>query len=173
MAILDIKLYGDKILRKKAEPVKEIDAEIIDLVENMVTTMYAARGIGLAAPQVGVPWRIIIIDVNTGEDSCNDRLILINPEIVEQEGILEEEEGCLSIPGVIAKVKRVDKLVVKGLDIKGNSVKISASQLLSRAILHEIDHLNGVLFIDHLSFLQKLLLRNQLNDVKKKRKTNR
>lgn len=148
--VLKIVKYPNPILRRKSKEVKEIDGCVIKLIDDMVETMYAAPGLGLAAPQVGVNERILVIDPSAGEDKS--KLIkIINPVIVEADGEVIEEEGCLSIPGEYANVRRAAKVLVKGLDVDGKEVEIEAEDLLARAFQHEIDHLNGVLFIDRLS----------------------
>ncbi len=167
MSILNIKIYGEEVLREKARPVKEINKKIIDLVRDMADTMYKAPGAGLAANQVGVLKRIIVIDVTGGENGGKNLIALINPEIVEKDGLMEGDEGCLSLPGITASVKRFAKVTICGLNVKGKPVKITASDLLSKALQHEIDHLNGVLFVDHLSFTQKIFIQNKLKELEK------
>ena len=154
MAVREIKKYPDEILKKKALPVKKIDGDVRNLIKDMVDTMYAAPGIGLAAPQVGVSKRIIVIDVSTKEEK-HPLIILINPEIVDAEGIVDSDEGCLSVPGYNASVKRAEKVVAKGLDQDGNSTEVSGTGLFARALQHEIDHLDGVLFVDRLSSIKR------------------
>ncbi|MDD5013775.1 MAG: peptide deformylase [Atribacterota bacterium] len=161
MAILEIKEYGDPILREKAPLVEEITPDILNLIKDMAETMYTGSGAGLAAPQVGVSKRIIVID---GEE---DGLIaLINPMIVKSEGELVEEEGCLSIPGIYSQVKRSSKVTVKALNENGDSIEITKEGLSSRALQHEIDHLNGILFIDKIGRMERQVL---LNKLKKKK----
>jgi len=152
--VLEIKTFPDKILRGRSEEVTEITDEIQSLIYDMADTMYSAPGIGLAAPQVGVKKRIIVIDITAGEEKGH-LLKLINPVIVEKSGEVLSEEGCLSIPGEYEKVKRFDKVVAEALDIDGNKIRIEAEDLLARALQHEIDHLEGVLFLDHLTGLKK------------------
>ena len=143
MAIRDIRHYQkDDILRKKSKPVDKIDDKIITLLEDMAETMYKAEGVGLAAPQIGILKRIIVIDVGEGI------IELINPEIIWEKGVQDGEEGCLSIPGYSARVKRPARVKVKGLNRKGEEVEIIGTDLLARALCHEIDHLDGILFID-------------------------
>lgn len=170
MSVLNIKIYGDSVLRDKANPVKEFSKKILDLVDNMTETMYKAPGVGLAANQVGVLKRIIVVDVTNGENGRENLIVLINPEIIEKEGSLEEDEGCLSLPGINGCVKRFAKVTVCGLNGKGKRVKITASDLLSRAIQHEMDHLDGILFVDHLSFTQKIFIQNKLKELKRRKK---
>ncbi len=142
MAIRNLRYKGDSLLRKKSREVKKIDSRVITLINDMVETMYKEEGIGLAAPQVGVLKRVAVIDLG-------DNLIkMINPQIIEKKGEEIDIEGCLSIPGESGKVKRPKKIKVKYLDIDGNEKVLKATGLLARAFCHEIDHLEGVLFID-------------------------
>jgi peptide deformylase len=161
MAILEIKEYGEPILRGKALPVKEIDPEILNLIKDMAETMYTDSGVGLAAPQVGVSKRIIIID---GEEE--GLMVLINPILVKSEGELVEEEGCLSIPGIYSQVKRSSKVTVKALNENGDPIEMTKEGLAARALQHEIDHLDGILFIDRIGRTERQIL---LNKLKKKK----
>jgi len=142
MALRQIVQVGDPVLRKKSKMVEKIDDKIITLLDDMVETMYKEEGVGLAAPQVGILKRVIVIDVGDGP------IKLINPELVESEGEEIDLEGCLSIPGETGEVPRPKKVKVKYLDIQGNAQIIEGTGLLARALCHEIDHLNGVLFTD-------------------------
>jgi peptide deformylase len=144
MAIRNIRKVGDELLRKKSKKVDEINDRILTLIKDMQETMYAADGVGLAAPQVGILKRIAVIDVGQGP------INLINPEILETEGEYLDEEGCLSIPGQQGKVLRPEKVKVKALNEKGEEFVLEGEGLLARALCHEIDHLDGVLFIDKL-----------------------
>jgi peptide deformylase len=164
MSQLNIKTYHDSVIREKCTPVKSIDKEIQSLIDNMIETMYAAPGIGLAATQVGASSRVIVIDTSFGEDP-DALLVLINPEIVHSEGEIVEEEGCLSVPGITAKVKRAEKVKVKGLNREGKEVMIEADGLLARVLQHEIDHINGLVFVDRLSRAKKVLLKNKLKKI--------
>lgn len=164
MAVMEIVLYPDERLETKCEPVDVVDDEIRNLVDDMVETMYDAPGIGLAAPQVGVLKRITVIDVRPGEGEegkegaeVNDLRVFINPEIIEREGTIVWEEGCLSIPGVYEKVKRSARVKVRALDRDGNPFELEAEELLAVCLQHEIDHLDGVVFFDHLSHLKRRL----------------
>jgi len=150
-------------LREKSLPVKEITPEILNLIRDMAETMYTASGVGLAAPQVGVAKRIIIID---GEEE--GLIILINPMLVKSEGEVIEEEGCLSIPGVYSEVKRSSKVTVKALNESGEPIEITKEGLLARALQHEIDHLEGILFVDRIGKVERQLLLNKLKKQKKK-----
>lgn len=155
MAIREIKRYPEKVLKEKATPVTDIDGDVQKLIDDMIETMYAAPGIGLAAPQVGVSKRIIVIDVSVKETEKTPLLVLINPEIIRTEGEIESEEGCLSIPGYITIVKRAERVLVSGLNRDGKEILIEGEGLLSRALQHEIDHLNGILFIDRISSIKR------------------
>ncbi len=159
MSLIPIHTYPDKCLRKKAQTVTAFDDALASLTQNMAETMYAAPGIGLAAPQVNIDQRVVVIDVS--EDK-NDLKVLINPEIVHKEGAQDYEEGCLSIPGVFGVVERAAQIEVKAQDLSGNAVEFQADGLLAICIQHEIDHLNGVLFIDHLSKLKRDRIKKRL-----------
>lgn len=165
-APLQLRYYGDPVLRKKAEPVSEITEAELQLAEEMLITMYATgNGIGLAAPQVGVLKRFLIVDVGEFDDEEYEPVMLFNPEILDEEGEIVAEEGCLSIPNVTADVKRPEKVVVEGINVARERVRIEAEGLLARALQHEIDHLNGVLFIDKLSGLKRQLLAGKLRQI--------
>ena len=152
MAILPIRALPDPVLRQKAKRVKAIDGSIRKLVGDMIETLHAAPGrAGLAAPQVGVSLRVIVIDIPEEED-----IVLINPEIVRRKGERMVTEGCLSVPGYYGVVKRAESVRAKGLDLKGREIKIRADELLAQALEHEIDHLNGVLYIDYVESPDKL-----------------
>jgi len=161
MPILQIVKYGNPTLTKKAEEIINLDKYVEKLAHNMLQTMYAAPGIGLAAPQVNESKRLITVDLSVGEDSQN-LIILINPELISQEGEITSEEGCLSVPDINEKVARPYRVIVKGIDLKGNEKTVEAEGLLARVLCHEIDHINGKLFIDHLSLLKKNLIRKKL-----------
>ncbi len=145
MSLLDVRLLGDPILRQETAPVASMTDEIRRLVADMFETMYAAKGIGLAAPQVGRLERVAVIDVGEGQPFA-----IINPEIVRAEGSAKGEEGCLSIPEVYGDVERAESVVIRALDADGMQFEIEASELLARCLQHEIDHLHGKLFIDYL-----------------------
>lgn len=153
--MLEIRLLGDPVLRTPAEEVEAVDDEIRRLAEEMFETMYAAEGIGLAGPQVGVGVRLFVMDVR---DPDIEPRAFINPVIVERSGSESEEEGCLSLPGLAGEVERATEIVVEALDLDGNALRHEAAGLEARCIQHEIDHLNGVLFIDHLSPLKRRML---------------
>ncbi len=149
--------YGAGVLHAPAEPVHEITEEIQQLVDDMIQTMYAAPGIGLAATQVGVGLRVFVCDVSAGRNAA-DLMVFINPEFVERDGMQLEEEGCLSIPGFNATVARPSRAVIKGLNREGREQVVEGSGLLARCFQHEIDHLEGTLFVDRLRGLQKDLI---------------
>lgn len=154
MALLEIKKYPDKILKQKAAFIESIDRDIQCLINDMIETMYAARGVGLAANQVGVLKRLCVIDTSIREEK-NPLIVLVNPVIIENEGVEEAEEGCLSVPGYIPTIKRAAKVSVKGLNREGKPIEIEATGLLARALQHEIDHLNGLLIIDRISPIKR------------------
>lgn len=153
--IREIRLYGDPVLREEAAPVEAFDDELERLIDDLIETMYEADGIGLAAPQVGVPLRVFVYDIRDPDVGPG---VLLNPEIVESDGSARDEEGCLSLPGLTEIVERPESIVVRALDRGGHAVEIEAEGLLSRCIQHERDHLDGVLFIDRLSPLKRRLL---------------
>lgn len=155
MAVLEIKTYPEKVLKEKALPVENIDGQIQRLIDDMIETMYAAPGIGLAAPQVGVSKRIIVLDVSVREEEKMPLIVIINPEIVNYEGETDSEEGCLSLSGYTTTVKRAEKVLVRGLNREGMPVEIEGEGLLSRALQHEIDHINGTLLIDRISSIKR------------------
>lgn len=177
MAIKDLVLYPDDVLRVQCRPVEEITDDVRALVKDMIDTMYDAPGIGLAAPQIGSDLRICVIDTSAPDDPDN-LWVLINPEIIQKEGKIVWEEGCLSIPGVFHDVKRAESVTVRATDINGDTYEIEATGLEAVCLQHEIDHLNGVLFLDHLSRLKlrmakKTYKRTRLNylaDLKEKKK---
>lgn len=159
--ILPIIKYGDPILQKVCEPVTVFDKELESLAKNMTETMYAAPGVGLAAPQVGVLKRLIVVDVTVGEKAGN-LITLVNPEIINAEGDQYEEEGCLSIPNFTGKVHRPYRVVVSGKSLQGKEKIIEGEGLLSRVFAHEIDHLNGILFIDHLGAIKRDIIKRKI-----------
>lgn len=160
MSILRIFHYPEPVLKQTAEPIAEIDEPLRTLARDMAETMYAAPGVGLAAPQIGISRRLVVLDC-APKDAPPELLTCINPEIVEQEGETYEEEGCLSVPGFYAKVPRNARVKVRYLDLEGRKVEMQADGLLAIAFQHEIDHLNGVLFVDHLSPLKKGIFRKK------------
>lgn len=154
MTVRDLVLYPDPLLQARCRPVEAITAEVRQLIDDMVETMYDAPGVGLAAPQVGSDLRIVVMDCSDKEAPAELR-VLINPEIVARRGELVWEEGCLSIPGVYDKVTRAAHIRVRALDREGKPIEFEAEELLSVCVQHELDHLNGVLFLDHLSRLKR------------------
>ncbi|MEA2601278.1 MAG: peptide deformylase [Acidobacteriota bacterium] len=161
MAILPIRIYPDPILRVKCREVTEFDAVLQKLAANMVETMYAAPGVGLAAPQVGVELRLAVVDVSLGEDPSQLR-VLVNPVILDRSGLDSEVEGCLSLPGINDKVDRPTTITLRAQDLTGRSFDLQAEGFFARAICHEVDHLDGVLFTDHLRGLRRERSRRQL-----------
>lgn len=144
MAIRKIREEGDDILKKKSREVEDINEKIQELIDDMLETMYKANGVGLAAVQVGVLKQVIVIDIDDG----NGPLVLINPKILKEKGLQEVEEGCLSFPNKFAKVERPAEIVIEAIDREGYTIKVKAKELLAQAISHEIDHLNGIVFVD-------------------------
>jgi peptide deformylase len=161
MAVRPIKTYGEPVLSRVSEPVRNIDAFIVELAKDMVLTMHQAPGLGLSAPQVNVGRRLITVDLSVGQNP-QELIILVNPEIKEQEGEIVAEEGCLSVPGIFEKVNRPSRVAVIGLDLEGREKAYEAQELLARVLCHEIDHLNGKLFIERLSPLKRQLLKRKL-----------
>lgn len=168
--VLDIVKYGDPVLETVCDPVPESrfgSPELRELVEDMFQTMYRARGVGLAAPQVGVPMRITVIDCARG-DETREQHVLINPEILSEEGQQVGEEGCLSIPGFQEKVTRPATIRTRARTAEGEWFELEASDLLARAICHENDHLNGVLFLSHLSRLKRQIIKRKIRNMRKR-----
>ena len=157
---------GDSILSQPTHAVDAITADIEKLIDDMIETMYAAPGIGLAAPQVGVSLKILVIDLSLGKDPAGLHT-MINPEFVEREGMQLEEEGCLSIPGFVATVARPKRVVVKGLNRQGDAYRIEGSGLLARALQHEVDHLNSCLFVDRLRGISRDLILRKVKKLSK------
>jgi len=151
MAIIPIRVFPDPILKEKSKRVRVIGNSVQRLIGSMIETMHSAGGVGLAAPQLGTPLRVIVIGIPGEED-----IVLINPEIVRRTGERLVDEGCLSVPGYIGQIKRAESVRVKGRDQNGKKIRIKADELLAQALEHEIDHLNGVLYIDYLEGMDKL-----------------
>lgn len=165
MAVREIKKYPDPVLRAKTNRVEAIDGEIQRLIDDMAETMYAAPGVGLAANQVGVSLQLAVIDIGEAEEDGPKKrrlVVLINPEMVSMEGSIVSEEGCLSVPDFSDKVKRAARVKVKAQDRTGKSFEIEAEGLMAKALQHEIDHLNGIVFIDRLSPLKRNIFRRKL-----------
>ncbi|MBI3550733.1 MAG: peptide deformylase [Elusimicrobia bacterium] len=166
MATLRITKHGEDVLKRVSEPVDfdKLKKKLPGLLKDMWATMYGVNGVGLAAPQIGLNIRLAIIDVRP--DQKPQRLVLINPEIVSKEGGIDEEEGCLSVPGLYAKVKRYARVRIRATDHHGKPYEMSGEGLLARAFQHEIDHLDGKLFIDHLSLTERLRVARILKDLR-------
>jgi peptide deformylase len=159
--------YGEPMLEQAAEPVTKFDTpELNELITDMWETMYASKGVGLAAPQIGVSKRISVIDISVGEDESK-KVVIINPEISSKEGNQTGEEGCLSIPGFREPLTRANKVTVRAQNEKGEAIELTGEELLARAFQHEIDHLNGVLFIAHLSALKRDIIRRKIKKLQK------
>lgn len=164
--IYPIVKYPDAVLLKKAEPVTQFNEELKQLADDMFESMYAAEGIGLAAPQIGVSKRMYVVDLSVGKNP-EDRLVLINPEIIQKDGKQTEEEGCLSLPEIRDKVNRHFHVRMRAQDVDGKWFEIEGEDLLSRAFQHELDHLDGILFIDRLSRLKKDLILRKIRKLQK------
>ena len=164
--ILPILKYGAQELRTVSKPVHSFDAELEKLSKNMIETMYSSPGIGLAAPQIGLNIRLVTIDLSVGEDP-NQLIVICNPEIISAEGEQKNDEGCLSIPDFSDSIVRPLKVSVRGLNLKGEEIKYQGEGLLARCFSHEVDHLNGILFVDHLSPLKRTLIRNKIKKLAK------
>ena len=170
MAVLEIRQFPDPVLRRKAEPVGEITPEIQKLIDDMVETMYAAPGVGLAAPQVGVSLRIAVIDISHHEEG-RPLMVLINPEIIGADEEIEEEEGCLSVHEFASVVKRYGRVRVRATDRDGKVYEVEGEGLLARAFQHELDHLNGRLFIDRISPLKRDIFKRKVKKALKEGET--
>ncbi len=162
-----ITLYGEPVLEKPAAPISNFNTpELQTLVDDMFESMYAAKGVGLAAPQIGISKRIAVIDLSVAEDP-SQKIVLINPEIIVKEDFQTGEEGCLSLPGFREQVMRPKKVVVRAQDVKGETFERAGEELLARAFCHEIDHLNGRLYILHVSALKRDLIRRKVRKLVK------
>jgi len=164
--IYSIVKYGDPVLEKPGAAVKKFDEELEELAEDMFASMYAAQGVGLAAPQIGKSLRLAVVDV-TGGKNPEAKIVLANPEVIHAEGEVREEEGCLSVPGFRGYVIRPQFVTVKAQNAKGEFFEIRGENLLARAFCHEIDHLNGILFLQHLSMLKRDLIRRKIKKLRK------
>jgi peptide deformylase len=164
--IYEIVKYGDPVLEQEGAPVTEFNDELAQLAADMFETMYAAKGVGLAAPQVGKSLRFTVVDITSGEDP-DQKIVLANPEILEEEDTQTGEEGCLSIPGFTAEVKRPQRVKVRAQDLQGEWQTYEGEGLLARAFCHEVDHLHGVLFIRHLSFLKREGIKRKIKKLRK------
>jgi peptide deformylase len=158
--------HGAPVLHRRADAVASVTPEIQTVIDDLVQTMYAAPGIGLAAPQIGVPFRIFVVDVTAGR-STGELIVLVNPEFVERDGMQVEDEGCLSVPGFNASVVRPGRVVVRGLDRQGVERTVEATGLLARAFQHEMDHLDGTLFIDRLRGIKRDLIVRRIQKLKR------
>ncbi len=158
--------YGEEVLARRAETVLEVTSDVQTLIDDMIQTMYAAPGVGLAAPQIGIPLRLFVADPSVGRDAA-DLVVMINPTVVEREGVQNEDEGCLSVPGFTATVSRAARVIVRGLDRDGESREIECTGLLARAFQHELDHLDGSVFLDRLRGLKRQIIVRKINKLKR------
>ena len=164
--IYPITKYGDAVLERVAKPVEKFDEELAKLCEDMFLSMYVANGVGLAAPQIGIGKRLAVIDVAAGKNP-EAKLVLANPEVIHFEGEQREEEGCLSVPGFRGNVARPQHVTIRAQDASGKTYEMRSEGLLARAFCHEIDHLNGILFLQHLSLLKRDLMRRRIRKLRK------
>ncbi|HEY2461510.1 MAG TPA: peptide deformylase [Candidatus Acidoferrum sp.] len=164
--IYPIVKYGDPILEKPTATVRDFDSDLAKLTEDMFSSMYAAQGIGLAAPQIGLGIRLAVVDVTAGKNP-EAKVVLINPQIIHAEGEVREEEGCLSIPGFRGYVVRPQFVTIRAQNVQGESFEIRGENLLARAFCHELDHLDGVLFIQHLGMLKRDMIKRKIKKLKK------
>ena len=166
MALLKIIRYPEPVLLQVGKPVAEFNAELKELVENMFETMYAAGGIGLAAPQVAVSERLFVMDCSDGEDE-SQKIAIINPEIIHIEGEQIGEEGCLSFPGIYQKIQRSLRTIVRGQDVEGNWFELDGDELTARCVLHETDHCDGIVFLDRMSPLRREFAKRKIKKLQK------
>lgn len=167
MAVLEILKFPHPLLKKRSKEVQRVDAEVKKLIQDMAETMYHANGIGLAACQIGVPWRVIVLDVSP-IDPKQSFFAMINPEVLSEEGEIEHEEGCLSVPDCLEKGKRREKICVRGISPEGERIEVSGEGMLAIALQHEIDHINGVLILDRMSRLKREIYRDKLKKERRK-----
>jgi peptide deformylase len=167
MAVLEILKYPHPTLKRRSKEVDQIDGEVKRLIEDMAETMYQANGVGLAACQVGVPRRIIVLDVSP-IDPQQSFFAMINPEVIAEEGEIDHEEGCLSVPDCFEKLRRKEKIRVRGISPEGKGMEIAGEGILAIALQHEIDHVNGILILDRISRLKREIYRNKLKKEKRK-----
>ena len=166
MALLKIVKYPEPVLHEVGKPVTEFNAELKQLVENMFETMYAAKGVGLAAPQVAVSNRVFVMDCSGGEDQ-SQKLALINPEILHVEGEQIGEEGCLSFPGIYSQIQRNMRAVIRAQDVSGNRFELDGTELTARCILHETDHCDGIVFLDRMTVLKREMAKRKIKKLQK------
>lgn len=163
MALLDIVVYPDPVLKSKTQALSDIDSKVIKIIKNMTYTMYAAKGIGLAGPQVGLSLSLAVIDTSLGENiNTSNSMVIINPKIIEQNGSSVKEEGCLSFPKIYSPVKRYQSIVIEYINEKGKEVQFEACDFLARVLQHEMDHLSGICFIDRISKIRRDLIKRKL-----------
>ena len=158
--------YGEDVLHRPASEVEQLAPEVETLIEDMIDTMYAASGVGLAAPQVGVPLRLFVADASSGQEA-GALIVMINPMLIERDGLQREDEGCLSVPGFNAAVPRPSRSVIRGLDRDGSSRDVEATGILARAFEHEMDHLDGSLFLDRLRGIRREMMVRKINKLRR------
>ncbi|MCB5230122.1 MAG: peptide deformylase [Candidatus Cloacimonas sp.] len=166
--VLPIRIIGDKVLRRKAEPVTEINDDLRKIVADMIETMYVKDGVGLAAPQVGVSLRIFVIDTEWVATQQRNPMVFINPKFISTESVEEAEEGCLSLPDIVSEVKRALKVEIEAYDLEGNLKRYSSEGFFARAIQHEYDHLDGIVFTDRIGKVKLFRLKNQIKEFESK-----
>lgn len=170
MALLPVVTYPDPVLRETSTRVESFDAELAKLAADMAETMYASNGVGLAAPQIGLAKRLIVVDPGSGEEKGKQLMTLVNPEIVESDGIIEYDEGCLSLPNLSVHMTRKGRVKVKAQSASGEAFEVTGEGLLAIVLQHEIDHLNGVLLLDYISPLKRRLVVRDLKELKEQEK---
>jgi peptide deformylase len=168
MPVLPIQTYPEAVLRRKAQPVETFDDELQRLIDDMIETMYAAPGIGLAAPQAGISLQLFVVDITSGKDP-NALMIFINPEIIKAEGRVRQDEGCLSVPGVYGPTPRAEKVLLRGTNRAGEIVEVAGEGLLARAFQHETDHLQGLLFFDRMGLVGRDLMKRKYKRAQRQR----
>lgn len=167
MAVLEILKYPHPLLKKRSKGLERVDKEVKKLIQDMTETMYQANGVGLAACQVGVPRRVIVVDVSP-IDPTQGFFAMINPEVISEEGEIDSEEGCLSVPECVEKMKRREKISVRGISPEGKEMEVAGEGILAIALQHEIDHLDGILILDRVSRLKREIFRNKLKKEKRR-----
>jgi peptide deformylase len=168
MAVRSIRVYPDAVLRQEAQPVVSIDTDVQRLIDDMIETMYAAPGIGLAAPQVGVALQVFVVDITSGQDP-HALMSCINPELLRLDGRMREDEGCLSVPGLYGLTPRAAKVLLRGLNRAGEAIEVEGEGLLARAFQHEIDHLHGLLFFDRMGPVGRDLIKRKYRRAQRQR----
>ncbi|MCX5800297.1 MAG: peptide deformylase [Candidatus Eisenbacteria bacterium] len=169
MAPKSVVTYGNPLLKRRAREITEIDDSVRKLAEEMFETMERSRGVGLAAPQVGVPLRVIVLSVPM-DDGTRWKCAIVNPELVSKNGKMTSEEGCLSVPGIYEEITRAEEIEVKGLDLEGKEIRVKGKGLLAKAVQHEMDHIDGILIVDRLSAIKRHVLQRRLRKLEENAK---